>query len=52
MVPFLKLMGVTSCQLSTFCKEFTTVIELKEAYVRHFTRTFTYDDFVEMEDKE
>jgi hypothetical protein len=52
MMPFLKLMGVTSRQLSPFCKELTTIIELKEAYLMYFPRTFTYDDFVGMEDEE
>jgi hypothetical protein len=33
MIPFLKLMGVTSSQMSPFCKDFTTIVELKEAYV-------------------
>ncbi len=31
MIPFLKLVGVTSSQLSPFCKEFTNIVELKEA---------------------
>jgi hypothetical protein len=52
MIPFLKLMGVTSSQLSPFCKEFTTIVELKEVYVLCCPRTFTYNVFVGMEDEE
>jgi hypothetical protein len=52
MIPFLKLLGVTSIQMSPFCKDFTTIVELKEAYVLYCPRTFTYDDFVGMEDEE
>ena len=50
MIPFLKLMGVTSSQMSSFCKDFTTIVELKEAYVLYCPRTFTYNYFVGMED--
>jgi hypothetical protein len=53
MIPFLKLMGVTSGQMSPFCKDFTTIVELKEAYVLYCPRTpFTCDDFVGIEDEE
>ena len=52
MIPFLKLLGVTSSQMSPLCKDFTTVVELKEAYVLYCPMTFTYDDFVGMEDEE
>jgi hypothetical protein len=41
MKPFLKLMGVTSSQLSPFCKKFTPIVKLKEAYVLYCPRTFT-----------
>ena len=52
MIPFLKLLGVTSIQMSPFCKDFTTIVELKETYVLYCPRTFTYDEFVGMEDEE
>jgi hypothetical protein len=38
--------------MSPFCKDFTTIVELKEAYVLYCPRTFTYDDVVGMEDEE
>ena len=41
MILFLKLMGVTSSQMSPFCLDFTTIVELKEAYVLYCPRTFT-----------
>jgi hypothetical protein len=52
MIPFLKLLGVTSIQMSPFCKDYTTILELKETYVLYRPRTFTYDEFVGMEDEE
>ena len=52
MIPFLKLLGVTSIQMSPFCKDFTTIVELKETYVLYCPRTFTYDEFVGIEDEE
>ena len=52
MIPFLKLLGVTSIQMSPFCKDYTTIVELKETYVLYCPRTFTYDEFVGMEDEE
>jgi hypothetical protein len=51
MLPFLQLMGVTSSQLSPFCKVFSTLTELKEVYVMYCPKTFTYDDAVGKEDK-
>ncbi len=51
MLPFLQLMGVTSSQLSPFCKVFNTLTELKEAYVMYCPKTFTYDDAVGNEDE-
>ena len=50
MIPLLKLMSVTSSQMSPFCKEFTTIVKMKEAYVLYCPRTFTYDEFVGMKD--
>ncbi len=52
MLPFLQLMGVTSSQLSPFCKVFNTLTELKEAYMMYCPKTFTYDDAVGNEDEE
>ncbi len=52
MLPFVQLMGVTTSQLSPFCKEFNTLTELKEAYVMYCPKTFTYHDAVGMEDEE
>jgi hypothetical protein len=45
----------TGCHFQSdvsFCKDFTTIVELKEAYVLYCPRTFTYDNFVGMEDEE
>ena len=50
MLPFLQMMGVTTTQLSPFCKVFNTLLELKEAYVMYCPKTFTYDDAVGKED--
>ncbi len=52
MLPFLQLMGVTSSQLSPFCKVFNTLTKLKEAYVMYCPKTFTYDDAVGNKDEE
>jgi hypothetical protein len=52
MLQFVELMGVTTSQLSPFCKVFTTLTELKEAYVMYCSKTFTYDDAVGKEDEE
>ena len=52
MLPFLQMMGVTTSQMSPFCKVFNTLTELKEAYVMYCPKTFTYDDDVRKEDEE
>jgi hypothetical protein len=52
MLPFVELMGVTTSQLSPFCKVFNTLTELKEAYVMYCPKTFTYNNAVGKEDKE
>ncbi len=52
MLPFVELMGVTTSQLSPFCKVFNTLTELKEVYVMYCPKTFTYDDAIGKEDEE
>jgi hypothetical protein len=52
MLPFVQLMGVTTSQLSPFCKVFNTLTGLKEAYVMYCPKTFTYNDAVGKEDEE
>jgi hypothetical protein len=52
MLLFVELMGVTTSQLSPFCKVFNTLTELKKAYVMYCPKTFTYNDAVGKKDKE
>ncbi len=52
MLLFLQLMGVTSSQLSPFCKVLNTLTELKEACVMYCPKTFTYNDAVGKKDEE
>ncbi len=52
MLLFVELMGVTTSQLSPFCKVFNTLTELKETYVMYCPKTFTYNDAVGKEDEE
>ncbi len=52
MLSFVELMGVTTSQLSPFCKVFNTLTELKEVYVMYCPQTFTCNDAVGKEDEE
>ncbi len=52
MLLFVELMGVTTSQLSPFCKVVNTLTELKKAYVMYCPKTFTYNDAVGKEDEE
>ncbi len=52
MLLFVELMGVTTSQLSPFCKVFNTLPELKDAYVMYCPKTFTYNGAIGKEDKE